>query len=131
VSFVLAHSRAGYRLLRAKSFALNNYCTYLQRLSPADPQIPELFWQAIQPDPSSPMGYHTAVDFFLSRSALPKALEYARPLLKICSPPIAQRTMFCLRQNPATAAMVDRGELTPQLYAQQILERCERALGQK
>jgi hypothetical protein len=64
VPFVLAHSRAGYRLLRAISFALNNYCTYLQRLSPDDPQIPKLSWQAIQLDPSSPVGYHTPRSIF-------------------------------------------------------------------
>jgi len=129
IPFALAHSRAGYRLLRTNAFALNNYCQYLQSLTPEDPQIRELFRSAIRLDPASPLGYRDAADFYLGQNRPQDALPFARALVKLCTPPVAERTIYCLRQNPALAAKLDRGELTPQTYAQDYLAACERGSG--
>jgi hypothetical protein len=126
--YVLAHSRAAYRLLRGNSFALNNYSNYLQNLSPGDPQIFELLRRAIELDPLSPLGYADAIDYLLAQGRPREALQYARQLAKICTPPAEKRTEYCLRQVPALAARMDRGELTVSSYAAAYVARCERAL---
>lgn len=126
--YVLAHSRAAYRLLRGNSFALNNYSNYLQSLSPGDPQLYELMRRAIELDPMSPLGYANVIDFLLAQNRPQEALPYARQLAKICTPPAENRTEYCLRQVPALAALMDRGEFSVASYAAEYLARCERAL---
>jgi len=99
----------------------------LQRLSPGDPQIFELLRRAIELDPLSPLGYADAIDYLLAQARPQEALQYARHLAKICNPPAEKRTEYCLRQVPALAARIDRGELTVQSYAAEFVARCERA----
>lgn len=127
--YILAHSQLGFEFLRNNSFALNNFCLYLQQHSPDDPRIRALFMDAIQLDPASPDSYCSAIDYLLSRRRPAEALEIAQSLVRLCTPPLDPRTLYCFRQNPSVAAAMDRGRFVPLDHARRYVAACEKGLG--
>jgi hypothetical protein len=122
--YILAHSQTGYQLLPGNAFALNNFCSYLQLLAPYDPRIPKLFLEATDIDPASPAGYRNAIEFLLARNRPAEALQFAEMLVRLCMPPLDERTVYCFRQNPSIAAEMDDGRFDPAQYAQGYLDAC-------
>ncbi len=128
VPYILAHSEAGYRLLRGNSFAMSNFSGYLMRLAPQDPRIVPLLEEAISCDRENPSGYQSAINFFMRQMQPAQAVTFAEALLKLCTPPVSERTMECFRSFPAINKQIVAGQFESERYALDILAKCRVAV---
>jgi hypothetical protein len=100
-SRVLAHARAGLRLLPNNSFAMTNLEGYLEQFEPDDPQRIELVEDAIALDPLSIHPWMSAVDFYRKRGDARRALRAARQFYQLLTAePVHPRTLEALRSLP-------------------------------
>jgi hypothetical protein len=131
IPYILAHSEAGCRLLQYNPFALTNFSRYLMRLRPRDERIDGLLSKAIEFDPVNPFGYEAAISYYLQQKQLARALKFAEQLLELCTPPVSERTMYCFRQGPTIAKLIEQKQFSPREYAEQYVEYCRKALRSK
>lgn len=122
--YILGHADVGYRLLRTNSFALGNFSQYLCMFAPDDPRILELHQRSIQLSPLDPGGYSAAVQHFVMQGAVYDAMQFAQQLLRICTPPLHERTIYAFRQDPEIARLMDQGEFDPVAFAQSHVQAC-------
>jgi hypothetical protein len=110
---LLRHAELGYRLLPGNSFAVNNYTTALTRANaPAAKRI-ELAEEGIAADPRDPGGYLRLIDLCVSLGDHQTALATAERLQKLFEPRMDERALYCLRQNPQMARLIDSGAYDP------------------
>ena len=110
---MLRHSELGYRLLPGNSFAINNYTIALTRANaPAAKRI-ELAEEGIAADPRDPGSYLRLIEVCTSLGDLETALATAERLQRLYEPKMDERALYCLRQNPWIAKLIDSGEYDP------------------
>ena len=110
---MLRHSELGYRLLPGNSFAVNNYTIALARANaPAAKRI-ELAEEGIAADPRDPGSYLRLIELCTSLGDHKTALATAERLQKLYEPKMDERALYCLRQNPRIARLIDSGEYDP------------------
>jgi len=110
---MICHSELGYRLLPGNSFAVNNYTVYLNdHGAPADKLI-ELGEEGIAMDPCDPGSYMRLIELHLNLGNTRAALRIAERLQKLYEPRYNERALYCLRQNPEVARLIDSGEYDP------------------
>jgi hypothetical protein len=116
---MLRHSELGYRLLPGNSFAVNNYTIALARANaPAAKQI-ELAEEGIAADPRDPGSYLGLIELCINLGDHKTALATAERLQKLFEPVMDERALYCLRQNPRLAQLIDSGEYDPAADNQQ------------
>lgn len=110
---MLRHSELGYRLLPGNSFAVNNYSIALMRANaPASKRI-ELAEEGIAADPRDPGSYERLIELCLDLGDHNTALATAERLQRLYEPKMDERALYCLRQNPRRAQLLDSGEFDP------------------
>jgi hypothetical protein len=110
---MLRHSELGYRLLPGNSFAVNNYSSALARAkAPAAIRL-ELCEEAIATDPRDPGGYLRLIELSSSLADHRTALATAERLQRLFEPSVDERALYCLRQNPRIAKLIDSGKCDP------------------
>jgi tetratricopeptide (TPR) repeat protein len=110
---MLRHSELGYRLLPGNSFAVNNYTIALTRAdAPVEKRI-ELAKEGITADPCHPGNYVWLIELYTSLGDYRSALAVAVRLQKLYKPKMNERALYCLRQNPRLAKLIDAGEYDP------------------
>ena len=103
----------GYRLLPGNSFAVNNYTLALNRANaPAAKRI-ELAEEGIAADPCDPGSYQRLIELYTSIGDYRTALATAERLQKLYEPKMNERALYCLRQNPQRAKLIDSGQFDP------------------
>jgi tetratricopeptide (TPR) repeat protein len=107
---MLRHSELGYRLLPGNSFAVNNYTIALTRANAPAAQRIELAEEGIAADPRDPGSYLRLIELCLSLGDHKTALATAERLQKLYEPKMDERALYCLRQNPRLAKLIDSGE---------------------
>lgn len=122
---ILAHSETGYRLLRHNTFAISNFCQYLAMLAPEDPRIFPLLKESIELSPYDPGAYSVAVQHLISIGRGMEGLPFAQELVRLCTPPLDERTLYSFRQSADVAQQLDRGEFDPLAYAQNHVRACQ------
>jgi hypothetical protein len=125
---ILAHAEAGERLLPGNPYAVSNFLDYLHRYAPQDPRRGRLIERMLAEGPDHPAALCTAMDFYIERGEAPRALQLARHFEQLCTPPVSPDVLYALRQNPAMAAALDAGELTPLDEARRCVAICEEAV---
>lgn len=122
---VLAHSRAGFRLLPNNTFAMTNLENYLRLHAPTDPQRASLLEVAIELDPLAVHPWMRAVHYFLETKRPQRALEAARELLALVeATPIHQRTLHSVTSHSGWDVETMRA------HARKWLADCERAVAE-
>jgi tetratricopeptide (TPR) repeat protein len=110
---MLRHSELGYRLLPGNSFAVSNYTIALTRANaPAGKRI-ELAQEGIAADPRDPGNYLRLIELCISLGDHQTALATAERLQKLYEPEMDERALYCLRQNPRMAKLIDSGNYDP------------------
>ncbi len=110
---MLRHSELGYRLLPGNSFAVNNYTLALTHANaPAAKRI-ELAEEGIEADPRDPGSYLRLIELYTGVGDYKKALATAERLQKLYEPKMNERALYCLRQNPQRAKLIDAGKYDP------------------
>jgi hypothetical protein len=110
---MLRHSELGYRLLPGNSFAVNNYTIALTDANaPAAKRI-ELAEEGIEADPRDPGNYLRLIELCTDLGEYRAALETAERLQKLFEPEMDERALYCLRQNPRIAQLIDSGQYDP------------------
>jgi tetratricopeptide (TPR) repeat protein len=110
---MLRHSELGYRLLPGNSFAVNNYTLALTRANaPAAKRI-ELAEEGIEADPRDPSNYDRLIELYRGLEDYRAALAIAERLQELYEPEMDERALYCLRQNPRRAQLIDSGEYDP------------------
>jgi hypothetical protein len=110
---MLRHSELGYRLLPGNSFAVNNYTIALTRANaPAAKRI-ELAEEGIAVGPRDPGSYLRLIELCTSLGDHKTALATAERLQKLFEPEMDERALYCLRQNPRVAHLIDAGQYDP------------------
>jgi hypothetical protein len=110
---MVRHSELGYRLLPGNSFAVNNYTIALTRANaPAAKRI-ELAEEGIAADPRDPGSYLRLIELCTNLRDYKTALATAERLQKLYEPTMDERALYCLRQNPRMARLIDSGEFDP------------------
>jgi len=110
---MLNHSELGYRLLPGNSFAVNNYTLALNRANaPAERRI-ELAQEGIAMDPRDPGNYQRLIELYTELGDFKTALATAEALQLLFEPTIDERALYCLRQNPYMAKLLDSGQHDP------------------
>jgi hypothetical protein len=110
---LLRHSELGYRLLPGNSFAVNNYTLALTRANAPAAQRIELAEEGIAADPRDPGSYLRLIELCTSLGDHKTALATAERLQKLFEPEMDERALYCLRQNPRLARLIDSGEFDP------------------
>ncbi len=110
---MLRHSELGYRLLPGNSFAVNNYTIALTRTNAPATQRIELAEEGIAADPRDPGNYLRLIELCTSLGNHQFALATAERLQKLYEPQIDERALYCLRQNPRMAKLIDSGSYDP------------------
>jgi tetratricopeptide (TPR) repeat protein len=110
---MLRHAELGYRLLPGNSFAVNNYTIALNGANaPAAKRI-ELAEEGIATDPRDPGNYLRLIELYTSLGEYETALATAERLHKLYEPKMDERALYCLRQNPRMAKLIDSGQYDP------------------
>jgi hypothetical protein len=125
---MLRHSELGYRLLPGNSFAVNNYTIALARANaPAEKRI-ELAEEGIAADPCDPGSYLRLIELCCDLGDYQTALATAERLQKLYEPEMNERALYCLRQNPQMAQLIDSGEYDPAAENRRLIEELRRHL---
>lgn len=120
---MLRHSELGYRLLPGNSFAVSNYINYLEAMGGETDALIRLALEGIQNDPYDPSNYHRIIELNASAKNYPKALEYALRLQDLLDPPVHERTLYCLKQNPIRKAMLEAGTYDPAQENRELIKK--------
>ena len=110
---MLRHSELGYRLLPGNSFAVNNYTIALTRANAPPMQLIELAEEGIAADPCDPGNYMRLIDLYSTLGDHKSALATAELLHQLYEPKMNERALYCLRQNPRVAKLIDLGRFDP------------------
>jgi hypothetical protein len=110
---MLNHSELGYRLLPGNPFAVNNYVLALNRANAPVSKRIELAQEGVAADPRDPGNYVRLIELFTSVNDPASALATAERLHRLFEPKMDARALYCLRQNPHRAALIDAGKLDP------------------
>lgn len=110
---MLRHSELGYRLLPGNSFAVNNYTIALTRSNAPAEKLIELAEEGIAADPRDPGSYLRLIELCTSLDDHKAALATAERLQTLYEPRMDERALYCLRQNPRMAQLIDSGEYDP------------------
>jgi hypothetical protein len=110
---MLRHSELGYRLLPGNSFAVNNYNLALTRANAPAQTLIELAEEGIAADPRHPGSYLRLIELCVSLGDHKAALATAERLQKLYEPRMDERALYCLRQNPQMAKLIDSGQFDP------------------
>ena len=110
---MLRHSELGYRLLPGNSFAINNYTLALTRANAPAVQRIELAEEGIAADPRDPGSYERLIELCMTLGDFRTALATAERLQKLYSPKMDERALYCLRQNPERARLIDSRAYDP------------------
>jgi hypothetical protein len=110
---MLRHSELGYRLLPGNSFAVTNYTIALTRANaPAATRV-ALAEEGIAADPRDPGSYLRLIELCTSLGDYKTALATAERLQELFEPKMDERALYCLRQNPRRAQLIDAGAYDP------------------
>jgi tetratricopeptide (TPR) repeat protein len=118
---MIRHSELGYRLLPGNTFAVNNYTQYLRSNGAPNEKLVDLAKEGIEMDPCDPGNYYQAIDLCCNLRAYDEALELGNQLMELFEPEINERTLYCLKQNPERARMIEAGEYDPAAEARRML----------
>ncbi len=110
---MLRHAELGYRLLPGNSFAVNNYTLALNRANAPVAKRIELAEEGIAADPRDPGSYARLIELCTSLGDYKTALATAERLQKLYEPKMDERAIYCLRQNPQRAKLIDSGKYDP------------------
>lgn len=110
---MLRHSELGYRLLPGNSFAVNNYTIALNRTGSPEEKRILLAEEGISADPHDGGNYDRLIELYIELGDYENALAIAEKLQKLYEPTINKRTLYCLRQNPMMAKLIDSGKYDP------------------
>ncbi|VTR96234.1 transmembrane and tpr repeat-containing protein 3 : Uncharacterized protein OS=Pirellula staleyi (strain ATCC 27377 / DSM 6068 / ICPB 4128) GN=Psta_0850 PE=4 SV=1 [Gemmata massiliana] len=110
---MLWHSELGYRLLPGNSFAVNNYVLALTRANAPPVRLIELAEEGIVMDPSDPGNYERMIELCVELRDFKAALATAERLQQLYEPEMNERALYCLRQNPHRAQLIDSGAYVP------------------
>ncbi|HSI83181.1 MAG TPA: hypothetical protein VK970_05315, partial [Candidatus Methylacidiphilales bacterium] len=102
------HAFLAQHLLPSNSFAISRYLGYMIRHELPLPDE-HLIYRAIELDPENSATYWQGINLFATLDRPRKALELAYQLKKLLTPPLSERTIYCLRVTPAGAADFDKG----------------------
>jgi hypothetical protein len=125
---ILAHAEASERLLPGNPFAAGNLLGYLNLFAPDDARRGALVERMLAQRPDHPDTLCNAMDYFIHCGEAQRALQLARHFEALCTEPVSPEVLYALRQNPAMAAAMDRGELTPLDEARRCVAICEAAV---
>ncbi len=110
---MLRHSELGYRLLPGNSFAVSNYTIALSEANaPVEKRI-ELTREGIDADPRDPSNYLRLIELCTDHGDYRTALATAERMQRLFEPAMDDRTLYCLRQNPWLASLIDSGQYDP------------------
>lgn len=119
---MIRHSELGYRLLPGNPFAINNYILNLQRAkAPADQIIP-LAKEGIANDPADPGNYQRMIEICVEAKDYKTALIVAEELQKLYEPEMNERALYCLKQNPRAAQLLEAGEWDPAAENRKLMQ---------
>jgi tetratricopeptide (TPR) repeat protein len=110
---MLRHSELGYRLLPGNSFAVTNYTLALTQANAPAAKLIELAEEGIAADPRDPGNYLELIELSTRLGDYRTALRAAERLQKLYEPTIDERALYCLRQNPQRAKLLDSGQYDP------------------
>jgi hypothetical protein len=119
---MLRHSELGYRLLPGNPFAVNNYTLALTEANAPVAQRIALAEEGIAADPRDPGNYLNLIDLCAHPDHYPTALATAERLQQLYEPQMDERALYCLRQNPRMAQLIDSGEYNPAAMNRQLIE---------
>ena len=123
---MIFHSELGYRLLPGNSFAVNNYTIYLNNHgAPADKLI-ELAEEGIEMDPCDPGNYLRLIELHCARGDYRAAMRLAETLQDLYEPEYNERALYCLRQNPEMARLIDSGTYDPAAENRKLIAELRR-----
>ena len=123
---MLFHSELGYRLLPANSFAVNNYTIYLNNHgAPAD-KLMELAEEGIAMDPCDPGNHLRLIELHCEHGDYHAALLLAERLQELYEPEYDERALYCLRQNPELARLIDAGQYDPAAENRKLIAELRR-----
>ncbi len=110
---MLNHSELGYRLLAGNPFAINNYILNLKKHKAPPERLLEFAKEGIRSDPEDPGNYMRMIELLSDMKEWQAALDVANSLLQLYHPVMSERALYCLRQVPQIAAMLDAGTFDP------------------
>jgi hypothetical protein len=110
---MLRHAELGYRLLPGNSFAVSNYLKNMDRYGARPEQRIALAREGIANDPSDPSNYYQLIKIYCEQSKGREALAVAEELQTLFEPEINERTLYCLKQNPRRAQLIESGQYNP------------------
>jgi tetratricopeptide (TPR) repeat protein len=119
---MLRHSELGYRLLPGNSFAVNNYTIALSNANAPAEKLIELAEEGIAADPCAPGSYFRLIDLCTDLGDYKTALATAERLQKLYEPEMDERALYCLRQNPRIAKLIESGEYDPAEELREIID---------
>jgi hypothetical protein len=119
---MVRHSELGYRLLPGNPFAVNNYTLALNAANAPVAQRIALAEEGIAADPRDPGNYLNLIDLCAHPDYYSTALATAERLQQLYEPEMDERALYCLRQNPHRAQLIDSGEYNPAAVNRQLIE---------
>jgi hypothetical protein len=110
---MLKHYDLGYVLLPGNSFAVNNLIIYLDKHGAAPERLIGLAAEGVENDSEDPGNYERLIEIAMELTRYDTALETAERLQELYEPIMNQRALYCLRQNPEVARLLDAGAYDP------------------
>jgi tetratricopeptide (TPR) repeat protein len=96
------HAYLGQHLLPSNSFAISHYLDYIIQRNKF-PEDTYLIEKAVMLDPENIAPYWQGILLFRRVERYREALELAKQLKEILTPPVSARTLYCLNSNPNRA----------------------------
>jgi len=119
---LLFHAELGYRLLPGNSFAVGNYLIYLQNKKIPPPDI-SIVYEVTALDPCNITPYWLGIELLKLAGHFEEALGLAMQLKKVVTPPLDERTIYCISQNPEQAAKWKAGTYDPLKVVEKEISR--------
>ncbi len=123
------HSELGYRLLPDNTFALSNHLLYLLRRKMVPDDL-SIAYKGVELDPDHIQPYWQGITLLKMAHHDAEALALALELKKVVTPPLSERTIYCITQNPQRAAEWKAGTYNPLRDVNDEIARLEAKLAQ-
>ena len=77
-------------------------------------------------DPSDPGNYSRLIELYCGQGSYRAALRFAERLQELYEPEYNERALYCLRQNPEMARLIDTGEYDPAAENRKLIAELRR-----
>ena len=122
---LVRHAELGYILLPGNEFALTSLTASLRRRGGDPERVIQLCREGIELNELDPAPLQMLIGVLREQRRFAEAIEAARELCALFSPPMHPHTFSCLSQNPARAEALRSGSYDPYALAQELLAELE------